>query len=560
MRATLIVSFSLVFPLLAFSQTMPGGFGASPAQPVPLRLPESGAKAAVVAKLPSLRSAELAVGASDRGDGPLAVGLVRQLPEVVSVRTRTPHSNSTSETQWIGSVEVEGAVQLRLQLTEVIAPKEAVFTVASSDGREEAFTVALAYENVLWTPSIFGDTITLRVWSPSEAVSLNIRAVAELTTPRNVSGDGTACLLDVVCQGSSILDEASAIASYEYIKGGTAYVCSGGLILDRARTFAPYFLTANHCVSSNAVAATVEAYWDYRAPSCGGTAPPRNSVPRSVGATLLATAPSSDVTLLRLSSVPGSRYWLGWSLGELQHGARIHRISHPSGQKQRYAEMVVDVMSPACIDWPRPITMYSQPLVGSSAGGSSGAPVLYGDGFIVGQLKGACGPDTNDPCNYSNRHADGALFASWSTLKPFLDPDPPGTCDACVLSNTTACVIDGRFKITLDWFTSFGQPQSGTGKVIRYAESRPDVSPTYGTMTENTFFSMYNHAPNSVEVIVRIFRGVTINDKWWVFITGFSDTGYTIKITDTQTCRTWQRTNTHGQVTLARDFEAFPFP
>ena len=44
---------------------------------------------------------------------------------------------------------------------------------------------------------------------------------------------------------------------------------SGTLLADRdTSTTVPYFLTANHCVSSQAAASTIQSYWFYRATAC----------------------------------------------------------------------------------------------------------------------------------------------------------------------------------------------------------------------------------------------------------------------------------------------------
>ncbi|WP_289240874.1 hypothetical protein [Delftia sp.] len=53
-----------------------------------------------------------------------------------------------------------------------------------------------------------------------------------------------------------------------YVQNGQGYVCSGTLINDKAGSGTPYFLTANHCISTQTVASTLETSWFYRTPSC----------------------------------------------------------------------------------------------------------------------------------------------------------------------------------------------------------------------------------------------------------------------------------------------------
>jgi hypothetical protein len=136
----------------------------------------------------------------------------------------------------------------------------------------------------------------------------------------------------------------------------------------------------------------------------------------------------------------------------------------------------------------------------------------------------------------------------------------PQTCPACVPSNTTACVLGGRFAITLNWVVPISGGGSGSGKIIKYTENRPETNPQYGPMNENVFFSMFDSAPNSVEVIVRMFNGVGINNKYWVSVGGLTNAQYTVTITDTKTCVRWDRTNPFGQTGTMSDQNAFPYP
>jgi len=71
---------------------------------------------------------------------------------------------------------------------------------------------------------------------------------------------------------------------------------------------------------------------------------------------------------------------------------------------------------------------------------------------------------------------------------------------------------------------------------------------------------MFPFAPKRVETVVKVFKGVGINDKYWVFAAGLTNNEYWVTVTDTQTCKTWERYNPHGQFGNLVDFEAFPFP
>ena len=69
--------------------------------------------------------------------------------------------------------------------------------------------------------------------------------------------------------------------------------CTGSLLADFFHdSEIPYFLTANHCVSTASVANTLEIYWLYESSVCNNTDSVPNilGVPRTIGgADLLAT-------------------------------------------------------------------------------------------------------------------------------------------------------------------------------------------------------------------------------------------------------------------------------
>jgi hypothetical protein len=349
-----------------------------------------------------------------------------------------------------------------------------------------------------------------------------------------------------------------------YAKGSSLYICTGGLIADGSDTGTRTFLTANHCISTAAEAASVDIAWDGVASSCGaGDASTRTK--RTHGAALLTTSATSDVTLLRLNAIPAGRWYMGWSTRSLAAGTTLRRISHPGTEDggvytQAYSSTIVDGGTSSCAALPRSSFVYSLPIAGGIAGGSSGAPTIVDGGYIVGQLFGTCGPDPSDGCASSTKAVDGSIAASYSLLQPFINALPATpTCSACAANATTACLLGNRFKVVMTWHDG-GANLSGNGNIIRYAENTAEVNAQYGPMSENAFFSMYSFAPKSVEAMVRMFRGVTINDKFWVFVTGFTGADYSVTVTDTNTCRTWVKSIPAGSTTVTKDFAAFPFP
>lgn len=371
------------------------------------------------------------------------------------------------------------------------------------------------------------------------------------------------CIEDATCISSSTLDVIDqyrrSVARMQYVKGTDSFLCSGALVNGNDSSIR-YFLTANHCLSTQASAASLEAFWDYRRSGCNGSIPGLSAVPRSNGSTILATSPVSDFTLLRLNSVPGQRFLLGWDAraSMVTHGTTVHRISHPEGKPQAYSRATVTTLGQSCQALPRPNFIYASHDFGGTKAGSSGSPVILSGGFIVGQLYGDCGPNPEEDCDPRNSVVDGAFSTTFPFIRSFLEQS---TCTACVENATTACVLNDRFTVEMRWRNQFDQPATeGTGRIIRYAENNPEVHPQLGPLSESVFFSMFPHAQSRVELVLKLFKGVGINDKYWVFVSSLTNNEYWVKVTDTQTCQTWERYNPHGSFSVITDFEAFPFP
>jgi hypothetical protein len=513
-------------------------------------LTTSGASADDIA---ALRAANAA------GEGPAELGIVREVGACVGSCGAAAATNGViaiaGRFQARGSIVVEGASRVRLRLDDFDVPAGTRMWIYGAGGEAVAFDSSLAHARQLWTPSVAGDTATIELDAPRET-AFRIGAVADVRSYGEVVAEGSECVTDVSCHDFPAgVDRA--IAFYHFVAGTRVFGCSGGLLNNVANDGTLYFLSANHCVKSELSASSVEAFWDYRSASCGGPSPSLESRPKSNGATMLFTSSASDVTLLRLKAVPPNRMFLGWDARELANGTPLFHISHPLGVPQRYSTSAVVTTGPACSSSPRPGFLYSTPAVGATDVGSSGSPVLAGDGYVVGQLKGACGPEPDNPCNRGNREVDGAFAASYVSLRPFLDPAP--ACAACTPNSTTACLLGNRFKVTITYNDPYVNI-SGNAKPIRFTENRGETHPQYGPIIENAFFSFVDFLPNSVETMVRMTKGVGINDKYWIFITGFTNAQYTVSVQDTQTCATWERAIPRDTSSVLRDYEAFSLP
>lgn len=347
---------------------------------------------------------------------------------------------------WSAVVRSPGAVALRLHLTDLQLPAGVELYVYNARG--QAFG-PFTESGELWPNTTFGAEAVIQLHYQGDevpaalsGVHFRIADVGHLTDKflqgrsqgslfeKDFCSFNEPCVENASCSSmpGAISAARDAIAEMLFVSGGWYYICTGGLIADTDDTSEiPYFLTANHCIGKSRVAATLEAFFQFVTP-CGGECYDFEGagLPSTLGATLVSTSRTSDYSLLELAEpAPGGTAFLGWNSTPVAFadGTVLHRISHPSGAPQAYSRHVVDTSKVTCSGWPRGDWIYSHDVYGATEGGSSGSPVLNGDGQVVGQLTGACGYNVNDPCDAdSNATVDGAFAAYFDAVKPWLDP------------------------------------------------------------------------------------------------------------------------------------------
>ncbi len=491
------------------------------------------------------------------GHLPRRAGVLRTLPSRVQARLASsvvpddllaPRLGAFSVTAsgsrvWGLRVDVEGALRLRLHLTGIDLPAGSRLWVWAPGEEPHAFGLDLAGPaGDLWTPSVTGGIAFLEVEAPAgpETARFLVEEVMQgvLRVDDNKIGE---CLIDGTCVNSGTLgviaDYRKAVGQLAFVDGGFESLCSGALINDTVTSSTiPYLLTANHCIAAQGVASSLEVFWDYKTSSCDGNAPSLGSLPRSNGSTLTATGESSDFTLLRLNAIPSGRVLLGWTSTAPANGTALYRLSHPAPFDDEYAlpqqfsrGTVRTSGVEFCTDAPRPSFLYSELNQGATFGGSSGSPVILGNGQIVGQLSGGCGPNPDDGCDYDNSEIDGAFSASYPSLQAFLNPGGGNTGGSCTADADTLCLNGGRFKVEATYNTGTGQ--SGGAKVVK--------------LTDETGYLWFFSSSN-VEAVVKIINGCSLNNRYWVFAGGLTNVRVVITVTDTKNNTMKTYTNPQG--------------
>ena len=183
---------------------------------------------------------------------------------------------------------------------------------------------------------------------------------------------------------------------------GDEYLCSGSAIATRDDSFIPYLLTAGHCIHDEAAARSLETFWTYQTPSCGGKPPVSRTLSEqsTPGGHLLASAPlpSGDYSLVLLKNVPTGVTFSGWDTADPGMGAPLAGIHHPEGSWKRisFGERIADVdTNVEGVDAPANLYLQINLDAGILQPGSSGSPLFSSPGVIVGTATFA--PVPTDP-------------------------------------------------------------------------------------------------------------------------------------------------------------------
>ena len=236
-------------------------------------------------------------------------------------------------------------------------------------------------------------------------------------------GDSELCNLDSTCysNGSS---ERNAVARMVYIKGAGAYLCTGTLLNDANSSGTPYFLSANHCISEQTVASTLQTNWFFRSSSCNSGALQSSSTRKVGGARLLYASASTDMALLQLNDTPpAGALFAGWDASTIPVGTSVIGLHHPRGDLLKLSLGTVAGQSScstisstqlSCVGSTGNFysVAFSQ---GTTEGGSSGSAIFRG-GKVIGTLYGGSHTCSNrSGSNYYGRFdvAYNAALKTW---------------------------------------------------------------------------------------------------------------------------------------------------
>ena len=295
--------------------------------------------------------------ASSGGDGPLQVSFERGMPAEyegnLSSRMKwVPMEDGTAATQ--ASVTSPGATNMRMGV-QVDLPPDAEIRFSGADPtttypvvtREDISWKGFEPQT-LWSPIVEGQTIGIEIVLPSEESLSNFRFEIDGVlhgflenggfgfTPQICSNQ-----VDAMCRTSRFESfQIGTVAQISYrTDSGGGYVCSGTMMNDKdQRHFIPYFLTANHCISSQTEARSIVAQWYYLPATCGGTTLHSRYFRTSFGANMLETSLRQDSSFLvfRYRARKPQSY-SGWNPARAPIRHDAFGLHHPSGTRMKYS-------------------------------------------------------------------------------------------------------------------------------------------------------------------------------------------------------------------------------
>lgn len=372
--------------------------------------------------------------------GPLRIGFHRSLPaDFQGELAGRLEWTDLADGSVAGSLAAAspGAAAIRVALSARLPPKgEIRFFKPGEPERHFRVTVPSDFHTrsdgtlePLWSPVVEGEAIGVEVTLPSRsalaAFSLRVDKVSHRSQGTvATAAQSSQCTgqVDVQCRvGLFPAGVQDAVVRIVFEAEDGPSFCTATLLNNQLQDFTPYLLTANHCISTPAVARTLVASWFYERPACGSTAAPVGSVDTMGNSQLVTTARDQDATLLRLLGhrVPLDAVYSGWNPNPLTHPTDVYGIHHPQGDYKKYSAGEtkgnalfggdgLHVVNSIAVEW----------YDGVTEGGSSGSG-LFAGGHLVGTLSAG-----DAECGNSDWYGNFSDF--YPKACPWLNPD--GVC------------------------------------------------------------------------------------------------------------------------------------
>ncbi|HUK90382.1 MAG TPA: BACON domain-containing protein, partial [Blastocatellia bacterium] len=366
--------------------------------------------------------------ASLQGLPPLQIGLTRAV-SITSAEAGKEWANRDGSRIRVFALSSPGATGIRLHFDNFDLPDgDQVYVYGPASDSKVAGPFKLkgpSGTGQFWTETLFTDTVIIEHYIKGEERGFRIPEIGHVyknPIEAKVKPSDLPCELDASCFNDPAKD---SVGRYDFVADGGMFVCTGTLINDQANDDAPFFLTANHCINTEAEAQTVEVFWFYQSLACNSaqlTSKVTSSAP--VGANLIVNDMLSDEALLSITGqIPNGVLFAGWNTTEQTPNTAIFALDHPGGAippdpssaLRRAAGAITDLngLCPAAGLTKGYTVNFTSGLVEPGASGSGLWITEDGDDHLVGTL--SCGSSTvscDEPgTNEYGRFSDFFLLA-----------------------------------------------------------------------------------------------------------------------------------------------------
>lgn len=289
-------------------------------------------------------------------------------------------------------------------------------------------------ELLFWSPVIEGATVGVEIYLPPksdpQSFSVLLSMVSHLVkSPLDADqkdlgdiGSSGFCNIDLACRATTPSKLGNAVAKILFTENGDTYICTGTLLSDKeSDSSIPYFMTANHCISTLPVADTVNSYWFFQRSRCNGPNP-TSVTQRTRGAELIKAGASSDFSFLQLNdTLPSGVIYAGWSSAVLTPSSTVIGIHHPNGDLKKWSRGrdtgFANFQGPVNGSGSYIRVIWSQ---GTTESGSSGSALFDTAGRFRGNLTGgyASCSNQNAPDYYGRFDRTYPFVKRWLALPP----------------------------------------------------------------------------------------------------------------------------------------------
>lgn len=484
-------------------------------------------EAAVVHRLPRI-SEEVLQKNRNSFEKRTPVGIVRDLPRPVEGASDAT-CFVTADNAKVGVLKIiaEGAREVRVRFTDFDLPAGARLYVSSAQNPDEVYGPfegrGMNGDGEFWSPPVAGEAVVVEYVVPdpgepsaADRLPFRIPQVGHIyvnTRDSSLEKVAGSCNLNIPDEWKTA---ARSVGRMSFQSGGGFFLCTGTLINSRNNDLTPYFLTANHCISTEEEARSLSVRWFFDSPSA--------STASSSGATLLSTSTATDYTLLLINgSLPADVRWAGWTTTAAAVGSNVTGIHHPDGDYKRISfGNLIDAACPTGLPGACDNFYKVRWNSGTTEGGSSGSGIWTGssaDPLLVGMLNGGFASCSN----LSGTDFYGRFDKTYPQIASFLEGGSDDGFEGNATRDIARAISPGSYNGLIvkstdeDWyrinvpagsvirFTREAKSENGKVRMqlFRGGEASPVRSTTLDSSTESVW--AHNSSGGSIDYFLRVY-------------------------------------------------------